>query len=86
MYAGILDSLFEIEQLEKSRRNRGDTLVFLPGEREIREVAAAIRRSDLDTLEIMPLYSRLGVAEQNRVFNLIIAQELYWLPMLRKRR
>ena len=68
MYAGILDSLFEIEQLEKSRRNRGDTLIFLPGEREIREVAAAIRRSDLDTLEILPLYSRLGVAEQNRVF------------------
>ena len=68
MYAGILDSLFEIEQLEKSSRNRGDTLIFLPGEREIREVAAAIRRSDLDTLEILPLYSRLGVAEQNRVF------------------
>ena len=45
---------------------RGDILVFLPGEREIRELAATLRR-DTD-VEVLPLYARLGQAEQNRVF------------------
>ncbi len=67
-YSGILDALHEIEQLEKGRGERGDTLVFLPGEREIRETAGLIRRSDLRSLDVLPLYSRLTVAEQNRVF------------------
>ncbi|MBN7796684.1 ATP-dependent RNA helicase HrpA [Parahaliea mediterranea] len=47
---------------------RGDVLVFLPGERDIRELAKALRR---DTeLEILPLYARLGQSEQQRVFDL----------------
>ncbi len=46
---------------------RGDVLVFLPGEREIRELAKLLRR---DTeLDILPLYARLSQAEQNRVFD-----------------
>ncbi len=45
---------------------RGDVLVFLPGEREIRELAQALRRSDV--VEVLPLYARLSQAEQNRVF------------------
>jgi len=64
MINGVLDTLHEIERLEP----RGDVLVFLPGEREIRELAAEIRKSDLRTLDVLPLYSRLSVAEQNRVF------------------
>jgi ATP-dependent RNA helicase HrpA len=45
---------------------RGDMLVFLPGERDIRELAKLLRR---DTqLDILPLYARLSQAEQNRVF------------------
>jgi ATP-dependent helicase HrpA len=64
IYGGILDVLGEIHR----RRERGDTLVFLPGEREIRELSTAIRRSGLADLEVLPLYSRLSVAEQNRIF------------------
>ena len=45
---------------------RGDVLVFLPGEREIRETARKLR--DQPNHEILPLYARLSQAEQNRVF------------------
>jgi len=47
----------------------GDTLVFLSGEREIRELALALRRRQLKGVEILPLYARLSQAEQNRVFD-----------------
>tara|TARA_B110000503_G_scaffold39815_1_gene65396 strand:+ start:3705 stop:7451 length:3747 start_codon:yes stop_codon:yes gene_type:complete len=46
---------------------RGDILVFLPGERDIRELAKALRQAT--KLEILPLYARLSQAEQNRVFD-----------------
>ena len=45
----------------------GDVLVFLPGEREIRDTADAL--ADLPRTEITPLYSRLSAAEQHRVFS-----------------
>jgi ATP-dependent RNA helicase HrpA len=47
---------------------RGDVLVFLPGERDIREVAKQLR-ADTE-LDILPLYARLSQAEQNRVFDI----------------
>ncbi len=47
---------------------RGDVLVFLPGEREIREAAEALRKHQHKGIEILPLFSRLSVAEQDRVF------------------
>lgn len=50
---------------------RGDVLVFLPGEREIRETAEALRKMPHGrhgALEILPLFSRLSVAEQDRIF------------------
>tara|TARA_R100000005_G_scaffold94241_1_gene71626 strand:+ start:401 stop:4162 length:3762 start_codon:yes stop_codon:yes gene_type:complete len=47
---------------------RGDVLVFLPGEREIRELARALR--ELERIEVLPLYARLSNAEQSRVFDL----------------
>jgi ATP-dependent helicase HrpA len=47
---------------------RGDVLVFLPGERDIRELARDLRREC--ELDILPLYARLSQAEQNRVFDL----------------
>ena len=59
----ILDVLDEIDTMAK-----GDVLVFLPGEREIRETAREIKRKGPNDLEILPLYSRLSVAEQNKVF------------------
>ncbi len=47
---------------------RGDVLVFLPGEREIRDTAEALRKHHPKGVEILPLFSRLSMAEQDRVF------------------
>ncbi|MEW6689057.1 MAG: ATP-dependent RNA helicase HrpA, partial [Pseudomonadota bacterium] len=52
---------------EACREGPGDVLVFLPGEREIREAQAVLGRR-LRGAEILPLYARLPVAEQDRVF------------------
>ncbi|MGY4101766.1 ATP-dependent RNA helicase HrpA [Nocardia sp. R16R-3T] len=46
----------------------GDVLVFLSGEREIRDTADALRDLQLPRTEILPLYARLSAAEQHRVF------------------
>jgi ATP-dependent helicase HrpA len=46
----------------------GDILVFLSGEREIRDTADALRRLDRRDLEVLPLFARLSAAEQHRVF------------------
>ncbi|ROR32726.1 ATP-dependent helicase HrpA [Inmirania thermothiophila] len=46
----------------------GDVLVFLPGEREIREAAEALRKHHPPGTEILPLYARLSAAEQQRIF------------------
>ena len=46
----------------------GDVLVFLPGEREIRDTADALTDLANDRLEVVPLYGRLSAAEQHRVF------------------
>ncbi len=56
---------------ELSAEGPGDILVFLPGEREIRDTADALAdldRSGRGLLEVVPLYSRLSAAEQHRVF------------------
>jgi ATP-dependent helicase HrpA len=52
---------------ELCREGPGDVLVFLPGEREIRDAAEVLRRAKFRG-EILPLYSRLSAAEQDRVF------------------
>ncbi|NUT98546.1 MAG: ATP-dependent RNA helicase HrpA [Saccharothrix sp.] len=46
----------------------GDVLVFLSGEREIRDTADALAALDLPSTEILPLYARLSFGEQHRVF------------------
>ena len=48
---------------------RGDILVFLPGEREIREAAEMLMGRNYPDTEVMMLYSRLSSAEQQRVFH-----------------
>ena len=53
---------------ELSRVDRGDILVFLSGEREIRETAESLRKHRLPLTEILPLYARLGPGEQGRIF------------------
>ncbi|WP_425591978.1 ATP-dependent RNA helicase HrpA [Halomonas alimentaria] len=68
---GILHAVEEIERIERDkgwRHGPRDVLVFLPGEREIRETADTLRRAELRGTEILPLYARLSNAEQNRVF------------------
>ena len=54
---------------ELSAEGPGDVLVFLPGEREIRDTADAFDALKSDRLEIVPLYSRLSAADQHRVFS-----------------
>ena len=53
---------------ELARVGSGDVLVFLPGEREIREAAEALRKHHPPHTEILPLFARLSAAEQERVF------------------
>ncbi len=56
---------------ELARLGRGDILVFLSGEREIRDAAEVLRghtASWREPVEVLPLYSRLPVAEQHKVF------------------
>ena len=68
---GIVHAVREIETIEREKgwlHGPRDVLVFLPGEREIRETADTLRRADLKGTEILPLYARLSNEEQNRVF------------------
>jgi ATP-dependent helicase HrpA len=53
---------------ELCREGDGDVLVFLPGEREIRDAAETLRNMSLRGVEILPLYGRLSAADQDRVF------------------
>ncbi|MFZ1344405.1 ATP-dependent RNA helicase HrpA [Thiothrix eikelboomii] len=59
----ILDAVDELGAI-----GSGDILVFLPGEREIRETAEALRKHHPPSTEILPLYARLSAEEQHRVF------------------
>ena len=54
--------------VELSREGPGDVLVFLSGEREIRDTAEAVEALQLRNTEVLPLYARLSAAEQHRVF------------------
>ena len=53
---------------ELCRVGSGDVLVFLPGEREIRDAAEALRKHHPPHVEILPLFARLSAQEQERVF------------------
>ncbi|TAL89903.1 MAG: ATP-dependent RNA helicase HrpA [Candidimonas sp.] len=54
---------------ECARHGAGDVLVFLPGEREIREAAEALRKNHPLGTEVLPLFARLSQAEQERIFH-----------------
>ncbi len=60
----ILDAVDELY-----RDLRGDILIFLSGEREIRETTESLKKHHASRYEILPLYSKLSVSEQERVFN-----------------
>ncbi|HDR9035987.1 TPA: ATP-dependent RNA helicase HrpA [Burkholderia vietnamiensis] len=53
---------------ELCREGPGDVLVFLPGEREIRDAAEALRKHHPPHTEILPLFARLSAADQDKVF------------------
>lgn len=61
-----------VEEILIEERNRqwgiGDILVFLPGEREIREISNQLKHENWRDTEVLPLYARLGNKDQNRVF------------------
>ncbi len=66
---GILRALDEITAHEREVGKRpGDVLVFLPGEREIRDCAEVLRKAQLKHTEVLPLYARLTPAEQQKIF------------------
>ncbi len=60
---GIFDAVTEL-----TNEGPGDILIFMNGEREIRDTADALNKLELRHTEIVPLYSRLSNAEQNRIF------------------
>jgi ATP-dependent helicase HrpA len=60
----IVNAIDEITSLD----TQGDILVFLSGERDIRETALRLRREQIPHLTIVPLYARLSVSEQNKIF------------------
>ncbi len=61
---------------ELARIGPGDILVFLPGEREIRDAAEALRKHHPPHVEILPLFARLSAQEQERVFKTTNARRL----------
>ncbi len=63
MQQAILEAVDEL-----ARHGPGDVLIFLSGEREIRETAEALRKHHPPHTEILPLYARLSAQEQNQVF------------------
>ena len=60
---GILEAVDEITLSDR----QADLLIFLSGERDIRDTAEALRKHRLFNTEILPLYARLSAGEQNRV-------------------
>lgn len=60
---GIFNAVDELQ-----RKGRGDILIFMNGEREIRDTAEALTKRKLRDTEVLPLFARLSVAEQNRIF------------------
>ena len=61
---GICAAVTELRTLSGT----GDILVFLSGEREIRDTADALEAMKMSSVEVLPLYARLSAAEQQRVF------------------
>ena len=71
----LMDAVVEgVDEL--CRLGSGDVLVFLPGEREIRDCAEALRKHHPPHVEILPLFARLSVEEQEKVFKITNARRI----------
>ncbi len=64
----LADKIAEVVEEITANDPRGDILVFLPGEREIREASAVLHQHALPHTVVLPLYGRLSHAEQARIF------------------
>ena len=58
------------ELLAESKGESGDILVFFSGERDIRQASHAIKKAQIPHVDVLPLYARLSLAEQNKIFML----------------
>lgn len=65
MATAIADATEELKAIDP----HGDILVFLPGERDIRDATTALQRRHLRNTEVLPLFARLSAAEQRRIFH-----------------
>ena len=63
----LQDILNAVDELQAE--GRGDILIFLNGEREIRDTAEALQKQNLKHTEILPLFARLSAQEQNKIFH-----------------
>lgn len=63
-----LEAIFDAVD-ELCEEGKGDILIFMNGEREIRDTADALNKRQLKHTEILPLYARLAASEQNKVFH-----------------
>lgn len=74
MYEAVVAAVDEILQMERADKayKSGDILIFMSGEREIRETANSLRKASFSgansNIEILPLYARLSLAEQVKIF------------------
>ena len=64
LYEGVAEAVRTLNSIEP-----GDMLVFLSGERDIRDCAEELAKLKLSNTEILPLLSRLSAREQNRIFH-----------------
>ncbi|MFC3852870.1 ATP-dependent RNA helicase HrpA [Salinispirillum marinum] len=64
-----VEEILAMERAGQTPQTGGDMLVFLPGERDIRETAKVLRDADLAHLDVLPLYARLSAADQQKVFS-----------------
>ena len=65
LYAKIAKAVHRLSRIDA----HGDMLIFFSGEREIQEAGDYLKRQNLRHTEILPLYARLPVAEQRKVFH-----------------
>ena len=65
LYAGVAKAVHRLSRIDA----HGDMLVFFSGEREINEARDFLKKQNLRNTEILPLYARLPVAAQRRVFH-----------------
>lgn len=65
-----------VDELRSTHSDRGDILIFMPTEQDIRETCELLEGRHYDNLVILPLFARLSWAEQRRVFAATMAQKI----------